>query len=327
MKKIGKILSVVISFVLINTNNSFATSSYEAEGSRIGDIVPFVIGAILIVGVLFLAYKMDNSAEGTINIKRKKAKKANKQQDISEKQEAQIYAEENKTDIPYEEDYGQTYEKDDIDENGLYEDTEYEEDDISLFNSENTQESSFDDIDDDISYELDNDEEYEDDFVEDESFDYSEPVEGLDDKIESLDDLENSEEYQEPVQEEKQEAEEFMNEINKYKEAVELEENEFSGFTTQNSIESVANEELPVQEEKHVRKYTKKKVDDKDSELEADEEPLYNPDDQFVELSSGQMDINFLDQMEQNLKESQKERLKKTEKTTKRGRKPKNEED
>ena len=142
MKKMGKILSMAITIFLVSKNYSHATSyEVETQSSGIADKFPFILGAILVVCVLFLAYKMDKSSEsGTIKKKKKapKSKKVAKQ----EKQETEIYAEENKADMPYEIDENETYEQDDnIDISGLDEDTEYEQDDISLFDSESNQES------------------------------------------------------------------------------------------------------------------------------------------------------------------------------------------
>lgn len=351
MKKIGKVL-LAISILSITATKSFATSSVQ-KSSGIGDAIPFIIGGILVVVVLALGYKMDNSSENAPTIK-KSPKVKNKKENI-EKQETEIYAQENKSDIPYEEDFDITYEKDeDIGETSLYEDTEYEEDDISLFSDENSQESSFEDIDDSISYEVDNIEENEEDLnlenvVQEEKleevenlnknddFEYTEPVEGLDEKIDSLDDLEDySEEnlIKKNDLNEEQEAEEFLNELNKYKEEAEAEETEFSGFTTnveaevtgvdipdesveEPSIQEEISQPEEIQEEKHIKRYTKKKASKGNIE-----------DDEYVELPSDQTDFGFLDQMEENLKKNQEERLKATEKTPKkRGRKPKKQED
>lgn len=356
MKKLGRLSAAAFSFATI-ANNSFAASMNKDNTSLgFGDIVPFALGALLIVCVLLIGYKMDKSAENAPTIKKqkvqnKKAKNDKKEREgvkeYSETEEAQIYAEENKADIPYEADENEYYDSDsNFDYSGLNDDVEYEEDDVSLFSSENNQESSFDDIDDNISYEV---ESIEEPIKEEDDFEYSDAIEGLDEKIDSLDDINEdgtSNSVSELVKDEEQDAQSFMNELNKYKAEAEQEEEEFPGFTTK----SYSKAEL--KKGNNPKRYTMKKyINETSNEVELPEllqveedsssgEESYNDiepyselmEEQFIEAPSGQMDIGFLNQMEQNLKKNQEERIRKAgidseksdeEEPKKRGRKPK----
>lgn len=266
MKKLGRLSAAAFSFASI-ANSSFAVEYTESAGTGIGDLIPFALGALLIICVLFIGYKMDKSSENAPTYKQEKKGKRAKSERAIEAEEREVYAEENKSDIPYEADENEYYENDNSFDykTGLDEETEYEEDDISLFSAENNSESSFNDIDDNISYNS-----------------YEEP-----------------EDSQEPEYEEVEE---------------------------------------PVQE-RHTKRYTKKKatssvekVEDLPELPQVPENNEYVEEEQFVEEPSGQMDIGFLNQMEQNLKKNQEERMKKagvdaSEEPKKRGRKPKKQED
>ena len=279
MKKSVRLLAMMFLFVSI-ANSSFAISaSTESTGRSIGDIIPFILGAILIICVLCIAYKMDSSSENSQKIK--KSKKIETEEDtiepveLSEEEEAEIYAEENRADLPYEEDENEYYENDnnfDYDDI-LNDETEYEEDDISLFSVENDQESSFDNIDDNFS-------------------------------------------LKEP-QNQKQDVENFMKELNKYKEQADRDNDGFAGFTTKTTTKSKKKE--PKEPKATDEKDEGKKIRKKSTKIKED-------------ATSEQMDISFLEQMEQNLKKHQEERMRKSgivedtveeEKPKKRGRKPK----
>ena len=327
MKKLCGVLAMTFAFTSI-AKNSFAVSS--GNGMEAKDIFPFVIGAVLIICVLFIGYKMDKYSENAPIIKKgKKAKnkKAKHSEEITEEKKVEIYAKENKADIPYEADEDEYYDNDnnfDYD-NRLNDDTEYEEDDISLFSSiDNNQESSFDDVDDNISY-------FDSTMVFDSnelnvskySEQNTEVAQELDEKISSLDDIDDLDSI-DTLEEEKEEqdATNFMNELNRYKEEAEKEDDGFVGFTTKVASKKIEKVEEPViedlAEENNVKRYTKKKDD-----------------------ISEQVDIGFLNQMEQNLKRNQEERMRKAgiapnyeieskneeEKTKKKGRKPKKQED
>ena len=149
-------------------------------------------------------------------------------------EENEIYAEENKSDSPYVAEENEYYENDNnFDYSGLNEDTEYEEDDISLFSVGSNQESRFDNIDDDIYSSIQTQQE--------DDFEYSETVNGLDEKIDSLDKLDDAS-VSDVTKIEEQDAESFMNELNKYKE--EVEDDEFIGFTTSSSNKAEVEEDV-----------------------------------------------------------------------------------
>jgi len=333
MKRSRIILLLAFLFATIK-NNTFATTNVSSANINNGSISisPFAFGAILIILVLIIGYKMDKSVSNTTSIKKTKEKNKFDEntkinlRDYSSIEESKIYADENKADIPYEADKNEYYESEnDFDYSALNEDTEYEEDDISLFTIENYKEE------DDFSNKIEKQESFskesdmklnsnnvndnkfstfqnsEKTFEKDE-FDYSDAVEGLEEKIDSLEDLNEL-----PLQQnekieiiEKQDAKSFMDEINKYKE--EAEHDDFEGFTTKSSLKI----------EKEEKKNTRKNISIKEEKIDED--------------LTNQIDIDFLSQMEQNLKNNQKERIKKlsinsevSEKTPKkRGRKPKN---
>ena len=136
---------------------------------------------------------------------------------------------------------------------------------------------------------------------------------------------------------EEQDAESFMNEINKYKEDAISDDSDFGGFTTTN------NEQKKV-ESKSKKHYTKKTVEknkienDETVELDSKVDEIQDIDN----IENSQTNFDFLSQMEENLKKSQEERLekKKTKKDSakvkekeekkepkKRGRKPKNQQE
>lgn len=409
MKNLGKLGAAAFAFASIANKSLAVDQTSKSASMGISDLAPFAFGALLIIGVLFIGYKMDKASESMPTTRKEKAPKKSKgkraKEEYTPAQEAEVYAEENKSDMPYEEDENEYYESDNgfDDLSGLDEETEYEEDDVSLFSTATEQESSFNDIDDNISYDVEEKETFStpepvaepvaetvtevaqepvnsvvepeekevgfgefgsasdsENFTfdstmifdsteingasapetaaeEEEDFEYSAPVEGLDAKIDGLDDLddfENNTTISEPAKAESDDAQSFMNELNKYKEEAEEEEAGFAGFTTAKSTqkedveeeEEESNKEAQVTES-HVRRYTKKKSA---TEVEEQEIPDFGttpskksstsvyekeaeetvPEDTFVEEPSGQMDIGFLNQMEQNLKRSQEERMK-----------------
>ena len=160
MKKLGKLGIAAFTFASI-ANKSLAVDQAGGSASMgIADMAPFALGALLIVAVLFIGYKMDKASENMPTMRREKAPKKSKgkraKEEYTPAEEAEIYAEENNADMPYEEDENEYYETDSSfdDLNGLNEETEYEEDDVSLFSTANDTESSFNDIDDNISYDV-----------------------------------------------------------------------------------------------------------------------------------------------------------------------------
>lgn len=307
MKKICGVLAITFAFTSI-TNNSLAVSNSSKMGAR--DILPFTIGALLIICVLFIGYKMDKYSENSSIIKKgknSKNKKVKHSEEITEKKETEIYDKVNNEDIPYESNENEYYENDnnfDYDSE-LNDETEYEEDDVSLFSCvENNKESSFDDIDDSISY--------------------SDSTMVFD-----TNELKETQNVQE-TQKEEQDAESFMNELNRYKEEAEKEDDDFVGFTTKVTPKKIEKVEQPP----------KKEIVEEDVKEDLVEEKNVKTDTNKKEIDSEQMDVNFLNQIEQNLKRNQEERMRKAgileeqsiennveEKPKKRGRKPKKQED
>lgn len=309
MKKLKILISSTFSFLAL-ANNSFATSEVASQinsenSGTMNDLGPFIIGAILIICVLFIGYKMDKSSENMPTMKKQKNTNKHKKVEKSkintqDKKDSKLYDQENKFDIPYEADENDYYENDkNFDFDNLNDDMEYEEDDVSLFNHEKDDELTFDDIDDDISYKFDElDESDVDKNSLDESFDstmvfnskeinneglkkdYIE--DDLDEKIDNLDD-----DLPDLLNRDEQDAQDFINEINKYKESSEAEN--FSDFSTKSKSKKTLKE-----------KETKNELEntvDKDSEINQ----AYN-----------NMNNDFLNQMEQNLKKDQEERMKKS---------------
>lgn len=337
MKKLGKISSLMFTLASI-ANNSLATTTgklaVESEKKVLENVGILAVGALLICCVLFLGYKMDQSPKEDNSIKKMKQPKKPKPakpiknrkiendfiEEITEQEESEIFGLENKNDIPYEKDENEFYEKDtDIDDFSLNEENEYEEDDVSLFMLDENSKSSFENIDDDISFEVKKEAKVDDDFnstmvfnttefneqiKQDEEFDilednqeqddmeYTDPVEGLDEKIADLDDFEINKSV---LKEEQQDAESFINELKKY----ELNEaEELGNFTTAAPNKSEKATKQP-------KRYTKKKVDI--IEDLPKEEPI-----EFSDVNqSSQVDMNFLEQMDENMKKDQENRLKK----------------
>lgn len=304
MKKLGKISMLMFIFAslanssLATVNNTIGSATILSESS-VKSIVPLVIGSILICAVLFLGYKLDNSTkeESVENIKPSKKTKQDLQE-ITEKEEIEIYKNENKNDIAYYEEDKETffeYDKE-VDNDDLLEDKEYEEDDISLFMLDEENESSFENIDDDISFEenlkykKDKDDFYStmvfdsnglnNEIEQDEDdFEYTEAVQGLEEKIDQLDELDS---FAIETRDE-QSAESFMEELKKYE--PNSDENILS-FTTDQETKSDE-----IKEKK--KRNTKKK-----EEIDVVSEP----------------DINFLNLMEENLKKDQETREEKSSK-------------
>lgn len=127
-----------------------------------GNIGILAIGVLLIIAVLFIGYKMDTASDSTQArkaakaVKDKKAKLKQKQSEYeyTDKEESDIYTNENLYDMHYESDDDESYESDFVSPNDLAEEDEYEEDDISLFEQQPTDNYTFNnDIDDEIAFE------------------------------------------------------------------------------------------------------------------------------------------------------------------------------
>lgn len=335
MKKLGKISSLMFTLASI-ANNSLATTNtttLESSESGLGNVGVLAVGALLICCVLFMGYKMDQAPKQDASINKVKLPKKPKQtknnkkenevvEEITEQDESEIFGLENKKDIPYEKDENEHYEKDtDLDTFSLNEDDEYEEDDVSLFMLDENSKSSFETIDDDISFESDTKTEADDDFnstmvfnsaelnneiKQDETIDiledneeqddmeYTDPVEGLDEKIADLDDFENNKSV---LKQEEQNAESFINELKKYEQNV---DDDLANFT-------IATEKKVEKDTKKPKRYTKKKEKVEITEDLSNEEPI-----DFTTLEqSTQIDMNFLEQMDENMKKDQESRLKK----------------
>lgn len=308
------------------------------------NVAPLAIGALLICCVLFIGYKMDKAPENEPKIRPVKVSKMKKENKKVKKEKAEINYNENKNDIPYEKDVEfddvrlnkeDGYEEDDV--NIFMPNVEVESsfdntDDDILFDDDTIQqvdETNFDstmvfdsnELNKEINAEINNFENQEffgirpkveenreevliEEVVEDD-YEYTDPVEGLDEKIDSLDDLDD---YNvEPMPEQVQDAESFMNELKKY-EIVE-ENDEFEGFTTKTSKKE-------VQEKKAPKRYTRRK--ENTDVFIVDNEVVVEPE---ISEENVAVEISFLEQMEQNLKKDQETRTKKKEskvvKTTK----------
>lgn len=342
MKKLEKISSLMFTLASI-ANNSLATTTgkvtVESGEKGIGNVGILAVGALLICCVLFIGYKMDQTPKEDNSIKKMKQPKKPKEpkptqnrkiqndviEEITEQEESEIFGLENENDIPYEKDDNEFYEKDtDIDDFSLNEDNEYEEDDVSLFMLDENSKSSFENIDDDISFEEDRKTDVDDDFnstmvfntaelngqikqdeelgmlednEEQDDMEYTDAVEGLDEKIDDLDDFESNK----SIIKEEQDAESFINELKKYEPN---EAEQLGNFTTAEPKKSGRATKQP-------KRYTKKKANI--IEELPNEEPIEFPE---VEQSP-QIDMNFLEQMDANMKKDQENRLKKYTKSKK----------
>lgn len=338
-----------------------------------GNIGILILGAVLIIAVLFIGYKMDIAAEKAPKMKAPKKQKAQKnktkvkeeyiEEPLSEKDdEFPTYLSDDNTEETYESD-------DDINQEDLVEDSAYEDEDVSLFSTSDNVESTFNnDIDNELSFEteepisnkepvVENKEaektQEDDDFSSTMVFDtdklngeleeidkmddlnsmldmvgdlervgnmqsdYSEPVYDIDDKIKALDEddyIVNSAPVVEdtvsegPIQSDTDDAESFMNELKKMQETAEADD--FSGFVVENKDKEL--------KETH-KKYTKKKPVISEEIEQISFMPEENETQEDISLGDSGMDMNFLAEMEKNLKANQKERLakNKTKKTTK----------
>jgi hypothetical protein len=322
-----------------------------------GNLGTLAIGILLIIGVLFLGFKMDtSSSKGSKNKKVSKEPKAPKKKekvfDIEESND-----EEDISDMPYESDDDEVYEHDVVNQADLVEDSEYEDEDVSVFHTSNNVESSFNnDVDDQISFESEEDdyeeeeedvpnepvvrvedeeeeeEEDDDDFSSTMIFDtekingeleeidrmdqeeYSKPTVNVEETIKKVENVKKEPVKEtvtpEPIQSSSDDAESFMKELKKMQEAETVDD--FSGFAVEKEDKEL--------KETH-RRYTKKKAEDKLPEVEVPQLSFDNVAEVPEEPASSQMDMNFLAQMEENLKKNQEERLSKktttTRKTTK----------
>lgn len=132
--------------------------------------------------------------------------------------------------------------------------------------------------------------------------DYAEPVYDIDDKISELEDENSEPVYDNLVQQEPDDAESFMNQLKRMQESAEAED--FSGFVVDNKDTEL--------KEVH-KKYTKKKLDPMEDISPISFIPEVEKKEDTVSSDVG-MDMNFLEQMEKNLKATQKERLSKKKK-------------
>lgn len=145
-----------------------------------GKLGILAVGAILIIGVLFIGYKMDNAtpkspARRAPKAPKKKTKVKNEYiEEKEDKEEENLYPSPDVSELSYENDDNEYYEDDDVNQNDLMDSNEYEDEDISIFSSSDSVESTFDnDIDDELSFET---EEKEDIVIPDEVV-VPEPVE------------------------------------------------------------------------------------------------------------------------------------------------------
>lgn len=354
-----------------------------------GNIGILILGAVLIIAVLFIGYKMDIAAEKAPKMKAPKKQKAQKNKTkVKEEYIEEPLDEENDDEFPTDlsdnnmEDYAEeTYESDDdINQEDLVEDSAYEDEDVSLFSTSDNVESTFNnDIDNELYFETaepaaskkpvtesyeaeeisENQPQETDDFSSTMIFDtnklngeleeidkmddlnamldmvgdlervgnmqndysepedFSEPVYDIDDKIKALDEddyIVNSAPVVEdtvsegPIQSDTDDAESFMNELKKMQETAAADD--FSGFVVENKDKEL--------KETH-KKYTKKKPVISEEIEQISFMPEENETQEDISLGDSGMDMNFLAEMEKNLKANQKERLakNKTKKTTK----------
>lgn len=132
--------------------------------------------------------------------------------------------------------------------------------------------------------------------------DYSAPVYDIDEKIDALDDDDIKPVYDGPVQPDPDDAESFMNQLKRMQESAEADE--FSGFVVDNKDNDL--------KEAHKR-YTKKKLDPLADVAPISFIPEIEEPEEIIPTQSD-VDMNFLEQMEKNLKATQKERLSKKKK-------------
>ena len=320
-----------------------------------GNIGTLALGALLIIGVLFIGYKMDTASERVPKKKAPKAPKAPKKPKTKIKEEyVEEVAQEIDEDMPYDGEEDEFFANDSV--------NEYEEDDVSLFGASEEVESTFNnDIDDAISFNVEPKQEYveetvvpvqeeyieptkkEDDFsstmifdtdklnidleeidkmdyveeldhvdemvamldefgksesLPEEPDDYTDPVYGIDEKLKELEDDDGPKPLIDgPIKPSADDAESFMNELKKLKESAEVDD--FSGFAVDNKDREL--------KDTHKR-YTKKKSEDELPEIEIPKIPFTAEENEDT-LDNGGIDMNFLAQMEKNLKQTQKERL------------------
>lgn len=352
-----------------------------------GNIGILILGAVLIVGVLFIGYKMDTAAEKAPKMKAPKKPKAQKKKVKVKEEYVEEPVEESYDEFPTDlsddnTDYTEeAYESDDnIEPEDLVEESEYEDEDVSLFSSSDDVESTFNnDIDNELSFETEEPEVYEEpveeipeekpqevddfsstmifdtdklngeleeidkmddlnamldmvgdlervgnmqsDYSESEDFtessdysepeDFSEPVYDIDDKIKALDEEDytitpetpavEDVESEGPIKPDKDDAESFMNQLKKLQETAEADD--FSGFVVDNKDTDLR--------EAH-KKYTRKKTVIPEEAQQISFIPEDTEIQEDISLGDGGMDMNFLAQMEKNLKENQKERLSKS---------------
>ena len=113
-----------------------------------GNIGTLALGALLILGVLFIGYKMDTASEKAPVRKKQQVPKTQKKSKVKEEYIEETLEDIYDLDIPYESEENEFFTNDSI--------NKYEEDDISLFGASEDVEFTFDnDIDDEISFELD----------------------------------------------------------------------------------------------------------------------------------------------------------------------------
>ena len=140
-----------------------------------GNIGTLALGALLIIGVLFIGYKMDTASERVPKKKAPKAPKAPKKPKTKIKEEyVEEVAQEIDEDMPYDGEEDEFFANDSV--------NEYEEDDVSLFGASEEVESTFNnDIDDAISFNVEPKQEYVEETVVPVQEEYIEPTKKEDD--------------------------------------------------------------------------------------------------------------------------------------------------
>jgi hypothetical protein len=375
-KKGKKIITGLASIFLFFGKNVYATSG---DTSSSNSTFGLAIGAIFIIAILALGYKMDkDEAKKQENSKATKPSN-NKKSILGNTLKIEEIPEENDMDIPYEEEKNESYIEDNVSGQDLNEQTEYEDDNV--FSSSQSDNSFDEDLDFSSStsnqdkftsdYEnQDDDEEDDEEISEDENTDsndnetfsfsskdvedekissdknleeednFSFGMSDLDTKIDALEDLdedyinEKISEFQKNIDIDTVEnSSDILNKIESEDDYIDNFEgfsiaednnNEITSFSFGNASidlddaedmtetfnvgkkEEALNEE--TLEDTSDKKYKRKKSVSKEKKSSISSLDEIDDNEVFGENSNSELDIGFLNQMEENLKNNQKER-------------------
>lgn len=349
-----KLIAGLASSLIFFGKNVYAASDATSSSSSGGKVILVVGGLALVLAILGLSYKMDKNADKEPKEpKIKKEKKSKKEKKLEKEETKQAL---NDNDVPYEAEQNEKYEPEKAETKSIQdevEDTEFEEE--SLFPPKKEENTVKSDLDSTMVFNMNDEKEevpVEEENSEYEIGDLDQKIDELDDLDDIDDDVVNKKMAElERNSNEVENPQDFLNNLKKYEQNAD----DFAGFSTKEENNNEDSEEVTsfsfgnINTEKNVndnstvetknkvehKKYTRKKSkEEKNKEQvenitdklssEIDDLPditfTHEEDEKKEETENNaepQLDIGFLNQMEQNLMKNQAARMNKNADKTK----------